>query len=242
MITTLGDFTVVPYQIPSQVGEGAVDTVQPFIERVEEDALIALLGFPFYRALVAGLEALPDIWNEEVEYALNDLVRKGNVIYKSSISANEGNDPEENPVIWEVQPDDKWLLLLEGDTYTWEGKEYTWVGLHKAFIPMVYAEYLTSFTTFQTSVGTTAPLTENADSASPASAISKAWARYRQLVCKGLNPSCRTCNSAVDTLIGYLLANEDVFAGDVASAGWDTFKQYLNDNFKDPGSRNDFNL
>lgn len=246
MITTLEDYKVVPYTIPEQTGEGAEDAVTPFIDRVEQDNLVALLGFPFFDALASGIAALPDVWDEEAEYVLDDLVRKGSVIYKALGIVAAGVEPSANPGDWEVQPDNKWLKLLEGNNYVWQedGRQYKWVGLHLALVPMVYAEYLTYFTTFQTSVGTTVPMVENGEGVSPAPTIARSWNQYRKLVCRGTEylGSCLNCCSGKDTLIGYLLTNAASFDAEVLAAGWGTFKEYLNSNFKAPASRNEFNL
>jgi hypothetical protein len=234
MFTTPEDFKIVPYAIPDQTGDGVNDTLTPFIEKVEADDLIALLGFLFYNAFI---EALPEKYNPETDYAVGAKVLVDTAIYESLQTPNVGQ-PVTNAAFWVAQPADRWTRLLAGATYlNPDGKKNQWVGMKELCKPMVFAEFLLNFSDYVTAMGVVLAMSENAQRQDGGVRASNAWNNYAKLACGSFDYL-----SNRNSLYGYLISVKDDFNDIAVDGGYTDFEEYLEENFCNPGNMNVFNL
>lgn len=234
MFVSPADFEVVPYAIPSQSGDGVNDSLPPFIEQAEKTNLSDLLGFILYDALV---EALPDSYNAEKDYQVNEEVLVEGVIYRSLQTPNLDNPITDN-AFWQAQPANKWTKLLNGETYTNSaGKLNKWVGLKELCRPLVFAEYLLNFNDYLSAMGIVIAVPENSTRTDAGVKASQAWNSYAKTACGNTKSF-----SEVNSLYGYLLSVKADFDVEVTDKGYVDFEEYLNDNFVHPGQMNIFNL
>jgi hypothetical protein len=133
-------------------------------------------------------------------------------------------------------PDQKWVDLRDGDTYLFCNKTYEWAGMKKMLIPYVYQEWLYDTWDTYTGIGVVSGNSKNAKPVNPKRRIVNAYNMFSDMA----GGHCQERN----TLYGYLNAiasTGDTFDGTFDST-FGTFKQYLRHNFKDPGTKNIFNL
>lgn len=231
MFVTAENFTLHPYFIP--VNENDTDSLDAFIAREEPEVLEKILGSLLADAFIEYLEDIVG-WVATVDYAVDAEVVEGKDTWKSLQTPNL-NRPLVEGVYWELQPQNKWLLLREGTTYLGtDGKPYKWKGMEKLFTRYIYAMKTRSETEgSENGVGMTMPKAENSEVVSSAMKVSRAYNEYSDLV--GCPLQLR------DTLYGYLYNSGELFLPEVEDYYTD-IRVYLRDKFDAPGTMNVFNL
>jgi hypothetical protein len=245
MFVALTDFSVNPYLIPSKT-ENA-NGITAFIEVKEREILEKTLGLLFYRAMVAGVNALPGEWVSSTNYSIGDQVVYGFNIYEAA-SSGSGNIPGESGQ-WVLQPVNKWLRLKTGDVYTNHTKENVWVGMKEALKPYIHAIYLRDYATSITATGLVKHVSENSEPANPNQRIMFGYNRFSDYV--GGSGYYRFYHQAdvyfwddyyEDCLYGYLYYKSTLFDSDVNTKGYSDFRHYLSEKFCFPGYVNTINL
>lgn len=228
MFTTLADFVIPPYVIPQQPEDA--DGKETFLQLQEKEKLTDLLGSLFYKAMKAGVEALPAVWSAATDYAVDVLVVVDGDIYKSLQTPNLNKTPEDEAAYWELQPVNKWLRLKVGDVYDDQnGVENDWPGMKAMCVPMLHACYLGGYASYMASLGVAVAEVENGSVVDPNELMSAHWSKYNRIA-----SSCR------DSLFGYLYNNAENFDEDVTAKGYTSFTDYLASNFELPGFMNTF--
>lgn len=141
--------------------------------------------------------------------------------------------------------DQRWLDIRDGAEYVELGgqRKYKWAGLKKVFIRLIYAAWLQDGYSLWTEVGEGVQNTENADTATPAYRITRAYSDGSNLM--GNYPVCLDDWDAVDsrdTLYGFLEASGTTYDADVVGGGWSSFQEYLFNEWTCPGTTNAFGL
>jgi len=231
--TTLADFQIVPYSIPSQTGDGAEDTVTPFIAIAEKTNLSALLGFVFHDAFLA---ALPDRY-ESKGYEVNDEVLYNNVIYLCIDTHTVAALPTD-ATKWTAQAQNRWTKILSEQTYVNSlGKKNKWCGMTELCKPLVFAEFVEKFNDYISSMGVVVATVENAKYADAGIRIADGLNTYCKLSCGAFGYL-----SEVNSLYGYLYSVREDFNDIGIEAGYKSFEEYLCSEFTNPGNVNIFNL
>lgn len=217
MFVTSSNFLRQPYLI-SQVS--AKPGFALYAEAEEIKRLKKLLGISFYNEFIEAFNALPDDWSSAVTYALDAKAVSGNNIYKS-LQANNTNHALTDGAWWALfEEDNKWLLLINGDTYEYGNREYEWEGMVMLFTPYIFSKYVEHNREAFTGVNVAEGKQENADTVSPFNQIANSWNDFARLA------GAKFCID--NSLYGYLLANEGNFDSDII--------------FQDPGFKNFANL
>lgn len=213
MFVVASDFDLPPYSIPNL--DKVPNTFGPYVDQHEEEILISLLGASFYNSFIEGLE--------------------------------------EDPI------PEKWSDLRDGADYIIDTHTYKWKGMKNMLVPFIYSEWLSDTFDTLTGVGVVVGNPENSIARSPSARISRAWNQfaqtagtympnYRSEFQYGLYPDWayfdgQSCHDMRDTLYGYLKQNgiSGTFDGTFDDTFTD-FQTYLNFWFKDPGTKNVFNI
>jgi len=116
-------------------------------------------------------------------------------------------------------PDQKWLDLRDGDTYTYGGEEFQYKGLDDLLVPCIYALWVRETSDKFTNSSTVRNTLMNATAVSPGRRIADAYGKFIKKV--------GHCYDYKDTLYGFLTAN---------------YTTYPNWRYKEPGSMNDFDI
>ncbi len=235
-LVTASDFDIPPYAIPNL--DKVANTFPAFVAEQQEEILLEVLGSNLYTAFSEGLDALPGEWigTNGTGYSIDDLVVYGNDIWKSLADTNLNNTPEEG-VNWTISEDgNRWLLLKNGNTYTYNDKVYRFKGFTKIMKPFIYSKWVEFTFDALTGVGVNISTTENSQPISPATRIIRAWSDFVRNIGGGCEQQ--------DTLYGYLI-NTNLAEGtfdDTFEDSFDGFQDYLNYWFRNPGLRNLFDL
>jgi len=237
MIVTQDDFNLIPYNLVGLPDDGTFDN---FISEQEELYLRPLLGNLFYDALVAGIESLPDAYDENEEYATDDEVYDGIVIYKSLVDANMGNAVTD-ATKWEVVVDadrTRWLRLIEGESYEYSDRTYKWFGLKKMVRPLIWSLWTRYNVSADTAQGKAAAAIENANRADNFQSICDAWNKYVDYSC---GKYCiGDVISMYDSLYGYLYVSTSF--DDLDFGTFETLLDYIQENFQSVGRMNAFGI
>lgn len=135
----------------------------------------------------------------------------------------------------EDYPEERWLALKNGARYMYNGKEYEWVGMKELLIPYVYSEWVANDETILTGVGTGQSKTENLKRLKPVKKISDAFNDYSE--------KAGGCCEYKNTLYGFLYQEGQAGTFDnTFDESFQTFIEYLNVNFKEPGHMNAFGI
>ena len=230
MFVTAEDFNTQPYDLPNL---SEVPTEFPlFVTNNEDRELYKILGVTFYEAFKAGIEALPEDWDDR-PYSADALVVYSKKIYKALVD-NTNVIPTSDPVTWEEQAANKWLLLRDGANYTdINGHKHKWAGMKSAIIPMIYSLWLRAdIDNKVTGAGNVKPNTENSVVISPNVRIVDAWNEFVIAVrtpCFIKRPG---------DLFGYLYNNAADFDSDTPE--FSSFVEYLAYEFRAPGRQSVF--
>lgn len=258
MFVTAKDFDLLPYSIPNL--DKVVNTFQPYVDEHEADMLRSLLGVTFYNSFLAGLAALPAPWLNTTTFAVGDKTYYGTHVWQSLTNANTGNIPVEG-INWTLIADDKWLQLQNGADYVLNTRSYRWAGMVKMLKPFIYSEWLSDTFDQYSGNGVSVSTNENSVTISPAIRICKGWNEFAvmagTLVNDRLDNDFRFyqpyflngyytpiyCFNERDTLYGFLKQNglAGVWDGTFDDTFVD-FTSYLDFWFKDPGTKNSFNI
>lgn len=236
MFVIAGDFDLQPYNLPNL--DQVESNFQSFIDEREEYELSKAFGVTLWEALKAGMNALPADWAAETAFVIGNLTVYGNKIYKALVD-NTNIVPTSDPVTWEEQPDDRWLLLREGGTYKLENDNTTfkWIGMKQLVKPMIYSLWLRYDVDNQvTGIGNVKGKAENSTVVSPNVRICDAWNAYAYNV---LNATC-WIRPTLGDLYGYLVANESAFLSDVPD--YTSMEEYLFEQTITPKRQNPFGL
>lgn len=227
------DFNVQPYNLPAKALSG--NNFPDFATRKEEEILRSLLGDLLYEAFVEAWDELPDLWDEDQIYVVDDEVVYGDSTWKSLTAENSGNTPEEGENWTLLDGENKWLKLYAGERYTMSGtRSFNWKGMNTMLVPYIYSQWLNDTANGVNVTNTTAiPKAENAEAVSPITTVCREFNNFSAIA----GNSCDMKN----TLYGYLYYSGETFLEDVEEE-YSTFIAYLRDNFQNPGEMNPLNL
>ncbi len=135
MFVEATDFDGYPYSLPNL--DKRPNTFSDFVDYVEENVLVDLLGRSFYDRLIAGLA--------------------------------------------EASPDQIWLNIRDGASYSYQGVDYKFGGLKKLLTPCVYSEFIRVDYEKYSGVGTVQPKSKNSVVVSPSRQIVKGWNDFVRL-------------------------------------------------------------
>ncbi len=245
MFLTSTDFYIVPYLIATQAEN--TNGINAYIAATEEAMLKKLLGFVFYDALKAGVEALPDEWSATIAYASLSQVVYGDRIYQANALTIEGETPGISSK-WDLLPVNKWLTLKKGGKYTNEGKENTWEGFVIGLAPYVHAMYLKEYDSTVAPLGVVKAKSQNSDIVPPNQKV----VRHYNTFCEkmgtydGIGLYDRAFGELglyhEDSLYGYLYYTHQDFDAEVQSKGYSDFRSYLDTKFYFPDYMNNMGL
>lgn len=234
------DFDTPPRELPNLDNAEVLVKFNKFVEKWEAKWLAKILGWPLYNAFLVGVAELPDEWDIEVAYAINDEVVRGTSTYKA-LATSTGIDPStESPAVkWEVLVEnERWLLIIKGSFYTIEGTGVCkWKGLMEAEVDGVFSSYVKSGLHKISGVGVvTTGAVENSDINSNGYDVSIAWNDFARSI------GGRNCYDKYDTLYGFLITKGISGVYDDVLIGYLPFGQYLQRNFSWPGRLNGMGL
>lgn len=216
MFVTSSNFLRQPYLIPQVSAKPGFSL---YAEAEEVKCLKKLFGISFYNEFIEAFNALPNDWDAAVATIINTQYVYGNDIWKA-LTVQTGTAPIAG-VDWElVEADNKWLLLINGNVYTYGSREYEWGGMISLFTPYIFSKYVEHNREAFTGVNVAEGKQENADTVSPLNQIANSWNDFARLA------GAKFCVD--NSLYGYLLANEGNFESDII--------------FQDPGFKNFANL
>jgi len=132
-------------------------------------------------------------------------------------------------------PEDRWVNLRDGAPYIYNLKTYNWVGMKKMLIPYIYSIWLRDTFDVNSGIGVVVAKGENSKVINPGNRIARNFNIFSHYA--------GNCRNLKDTLYGFL--SQEGLAGtfdDTFDETFQTFTDYLNFVFKDPGRMNTFNL
>ncbi len=203
MFVTSSNFDTPPYSLPNL--DNVVNTFPDFVEASEESALLGLLGRQLYDAFIAGLDALPDDYDEETATVIGDEYVYGNDIWEA-LTETTGVFPVEGVAWTLVEADNKWLKLKNGAEYEHESKTYQWRGMTWLLIPYIYSQWLEANADSFTGSGVVTDANENSQVGSPLVRICNSYNDFARRSGVTENPGYYTM---VDSLYGFLYVEED---------------------------------
>lgn len=227
---TASDFNLIPYNIPNLTGN---NSFSPFVVREEADVLKKLLGLLLYNAFIEGLAALPNVWATG-SYDTGDEVTYGNNVYTSAIDGN-ASTPGANSDWTLTEEDNRWLMLKNGTTYTYNSKSYEWKGMVAMLTPYIYGRWTTDYTVdTHTENAIITVGNENGTPVSAADRIVEAFAEFSEIA--------GSCYNYGGNLYGFIYTSEDLYL-DAVESEFATISSYLYENFSNPvDGVNDFDL
>lgn len=244
MFTTIEDYNAIPYNLTNLKGAESLEAeFNQFITDNEENTLRKLFGSLFWNAFKAGVKALPGTFATETAYLTGVSVTYGASIFTALVDVPDTNivAPVDG-VTWAIQPVNRWLVLREGATYTYNYKEFNWVGMRALCVALIYSLWVESVTDNPSGAGIVTLDTENASVTSPAIRIARGVNLFAQLAGGDRMGNCRWYY-VDDTLYGYLYTNSATFDDLVAGIPiYSNFMVYLAQEFCNPGGRNIFDL
>jgi hypothetical protein len=228
MFVTKSDFDLIPYNIPNLSDNNSFDD---YCDQEEEGILKSLLGKSLYDSFIAGLK--PE-WDATVETVIGNEYSYGNNVWEA-LTAQTGTAPVAG-VNWQLNSeDDGWLILKNGSNYYFGVHEYEWVGLKKMLIPYIFSMYLRDTFDNNSGIGVVIAKGENSKVINPSKRIARAYNVFSHYAGR--------CGFKKDTLYGFLSQEGEAGTFDYTfDDSFQTFGQYLNFVFKDPGTMNFMNL
>ena len=208
------DFDRLPYQIPN-LNKLSAGTFDNYVDVKEEYMLRRLLGDSLYNSFIAGLGATPPI-------------------------------------------DPKWTNLRDGADYQVNGHTFHWNGVVDLLKPYIYSEWITDTFDTLTGIGMVVSSAENGQVKNPSRKISEAWNVFAVKAGTHVSPDYmqqfglypdwtwfdgQFMHDLRDTLYGYLrqTGSDGVWDGTFDDT-FGGFQGYLDFWFKDPGTKNVFNI
>lgn len=221
MFVSAANFDKRPYQIPnlSEEANGFLE----YVEDLEKEALLGLLGRQLYKAFIEGLEALPDEWDENLETVINQEYVYQNSIWKA-LTVSTGETPVAG-ADWElVEANNKWLKLKNGAEYEYQDKTWKWEGVLDLLIPYVYSAYVRDNADSFTGNGMVVAANENSEFVTNAVRVTNSFNDFA---------------SKVGVVDDYCVSHRDSLYGFLYSAEEGTYEDWT---FKNPGLLNTFNF
>lgn len=216
MFVTSSNFDILPYSLPN------LDKVSfsDYVDQVEEEALLKLLGRQLYDAFIAGLPA--NTFDATVATVIGTQYAYGNDVWEA-LTVQTGTAPVAG-INWTlVEEDNKWLELKNGAEYEYVSKTWKWIGMAKLLTPFVYSRWVKDNVDSFSGNGVVVPNNENSQIISPIHRISRAHNDYAEKVgvIRGFASAYQLgsyrwnqCFSYEDTLVGFLTAKgEGVYDG-----------------------------
>lgn len=132
-------------------------------------------------------------------------------------------------------PEDRWVDLRDGADYIYLEKTYEWVGMKKMLIPYIFSMWLRDTFDNNSGIGVVVAKGENSKIINPGNRISRNFNEFSRIA--------SNCKDQKNTLYGFLY-NKGLSGeyDDIFGSEFETFGQYLNFVFKDPGRMNTFQL
>lgn len=251
MFVTADDFGDVPYAIPGLSKPGISETFASFIDDEEDEQLRKLVGVLFYDALKAAIEALPDDWAVTITFAINDTTIYNSQVWKAlvAIPAAPTNTPPVAGVSWSLVVDplvDRWIKLRDGENYQigsiTKCPTFRWGGMGEMVRPMIYSLWLGFNARSNTGQGVVVSANENSELVSSAYEIAKAWRKYYKLAGKKYRYFGCNVIAVENTFYGYIVAVAANFNDVITDNSYDTFLQYIQNQFRSPGTMNEFDI
>lgn len=206
MFVVATDFDLEPYNIPNLNGS---NSFEPYVSIKEEMALRELLGNVLYDRFIAGLAALPLVFNAVTDYAVDVQAYYGLNIWKSLQTPNIAHVPVEG-VFWTLVEKNKWLMLRDGDTYSTTSK---WVGMKKLLVPYVYSYWVGDAYDKNTGVGVVKAKGENSTVITPKRRIVRTFNEYVDMAGERITywPRYGARYNIVNSLYGFITVNADSY-------------------------------
>jgi hypothetical protein len=238
MFVTQDDFNLIPFNLIGLPEDG---TFQDYVDAQEEERLRKLLGNIFYDAFADAVNALPDEYDATAEYATDDEVRSGIVVWKSLVDANMSELVEgANWTATTTADQLRWLKLINGATYVFNYRTYKWYGMKALVKPLIAALWMSDNSAGMSNTGKSVPNIENAVNMDAQPEICRAWNRYQELACgKCIYYPYWVSND--DSLYGYLYSVTDDFTDSVGTY-YTSLIAYLSENFRNPRRMNQFGI
>lgn len=232
MFVTSENFDLPPYELNV---DKSINTFNDFVDKIERKYLIQVLGRNLYDYFVAGLSALPLLWDDTTGYLTSDQVVFGNDIWEA-VQDNTGISPNEGVDWTKVVTDNRWLVLRNGGNYLVYDKKYVWGGVVEALIPLIYSLWVQSRVITFTGTGFVAPKQENGLVVNPREFIADSWNEWSRLV--------GNCYNVYDTLYGHLYFTnlQGGTFDDTFDSTFSSFVDYLSYSFISQGTKNIFDL
>lgn len=233
--TTPGDFKRYPYIIANVDIEDEDGDLTAVIDEQEKERLEKLLGSSLYKSFIDGLGELPDDWDADITYTVGQQVAYGVDLWDSIANGNTGNIPSEGANWTLAGANNVWLLLKNGDEYTYMGKHYKWIGMNKMLKPYIWFMWESFIAKRSTSTGRKEAKAENSTVVSASPAMCGAFNMFAAYA--GARREKR------NSLYGYLISKSEsgVFDGSFDDT-FNSLATYLNFVFQDPGYTNPYNL
>lgn len=217
MFVTASNLDIPPFNLPNldKVPNIFVD----YVDAIEEEALVKLLGRQLYKSFIDGLAALPATYSSSAPTVINTQYVYGNDIWKA-LTVTTGVTPVAG-ANWElVEEGNKWLELKNGAEYEYASKTWTYKGVVDLLTPLVSSCWIRDNVDAFTGSAVVVPSNENSQIISPTLRITRAYNEYakragvsrgssylRDLYVRGLSSHYSACFSYEDTLYGFLTAN-----------------------------------
>lgn len=189
--------------------------------------------------------AIPNLGESQEQFDLyvadqqEDVLRQllGNALYdafKDGLDVDTDSDDSGTPLVDESEDDveQRWLYLKNGATYTYNERTCKWYGMKKALIPLIYAKWIRDNADSLSDFGVVTANIENSEEVSPAARISRAYNKFGDLV--GRPPYAER-----NTLYDFLLQSGNTYTDSMDGL---TLNQYLDENFADYGTMNQFGI
>lgn len=220
MFVTPSNFDTPPYNLPNL--DKVANTFLDYVNVLEEEVLVKLLGRQLYKSFIDALDALPDEYDEETATVIDQEYVYGNDIWKA-LTEETGVFPVAGPS-WElIEEDNKWLELQNGAEYDYADKTWKWKGLVHLLVPFITSRYIRDNVDSFSGSAVIVPSNENSSIISPALRICRAHNAYAERcgVARGgsslyyRDQSFRyECLLYHDTLFGFLTANREEYEVD----------------------------
>lgn len=177
---------------------------------------------PYSIPNLTGNNSFPDYVDAHEEEILKSILGKS--LYDAFVAGLE-----------EEYPEDRWIDLRDGGEYVYSDKTYEWVGMVKLLRPYIYAMWLRDTFDTHAGIGVVQGKAENAKVLNPGKRIARAYNVFSNLV---------GCDWRLKgTLYGFLIqTGESGTFDDTFDETFQSFKAYLDFNFKEPGLMNTFNI
>lgn len=251
MFVVAADFNRLPYNLTGldKISSGTFDD---FVSYNEEKYLRELLGNLFYDQLATNFALFPSVYNPATAYTSGQktVFVSANVanVYLC-IADGTGQQPDNHPVTWTVQPNDaslRWARLVYGDMYTYYLRPQKWYGMKRLVVPLIYGLRTKYEYDNQTAQGVVVGKNENSTPISPAVRIARAMNEYASL-CAGDFPNVIDWSYLIwpeleNSLFGYLYLNSATWDDLVVAQPGGDFKAYLAYSFCYPGRTNVFGI